>query len=248
MSKNSKQLLFERMRTIGGMPLREEESERNNVNINIREFPEDIKKTLDEYQHIYIPKYDWNTKADEFGGSGTPEFRNWLKDHENQGFIENIDKLIQAVRQDYILKLRQRNSQKVLDDFEDLIKPALGNSALSEPLSEYLKFAFMNINDIDELQDAFEKAKDVIDPDGSINTAKITPSDFGGGELTIPSFSNFVKKNPEYRGVYEDWEKLVHYNTDLMLKDLNAFRNSVSLENLKQLYNFLLDIRKKIKG
>ena len=91
------------------------------------------------------------------------------------------------------------------------------------------------------------KAKNIIDADGSINPLKIQLSTiFTGGDINIPAFENFVNKNPEYQGVFNDWNKLQEDYMALFLKPLNAYRDSTSIDKMRELRNFLIDFRKKL--
>jgi hypothetical protein len=119
-------------------------------------------------------------------------------------------------------------------------------------IEDYLcleKIRFSNNTDINhvnrELTKAFNDAKNIIDPDGSINHTKITQSEiFSGDEISLPNFERFVQKNPEYKGVFDDWKKLFDKQIELSLVGPNAFRSSVPYSAFKELYNFLINLRK----
>ncbi len=224
--------------------LNEEKVLKENVDFDI--FPKEILETLeDEYGQYYLYNFDWNTKQDEFM-EDPKGFREWLKNNKSEEFIKNLDKLIQKTRQDLILLTRKRNADKALESFEDLIKPALGDSVLTTPLSKFLEFSILNLHTAKEIEKAYQEAKNIIDSDGSLNYAKITPSEiFVGGEISSPAFENFVKKNPEYKGVYKDWRKLFDTSIDLSSAELNAYRNSTPYEKIKALYDFLVQYRGK---
>jgi hypothetical protein len=231
----------------------------NDFDFNI--IPKEILKTLeDNYFHIYQNNYDWNEKQDEFVKDGvfdSSEFEKWRENNEKEEFIKNLNKLIILVRQDLILLIKQRNIEKVLNDFEDLIKPTLGNEVLIGPISEYLASALIIIGSVDtdinhinkELSKAFKESKNIIDNDGSINYSKITPSKiFNGEDISLTNFEYFVKKNPDYQGVFNDWKKIFDKDIELSLKKFNSFRSSINYLDIKNLYNFLIELRKKVKG
>lgn len=215
-----------------------------NFDVNFKSFPKEVLDTLEsEYGHYYQSNFDWNSKQDEF--MDDPEgFHKWWKNNQSEEFIKNLDKLITKTRQDLILLKRQENAKKALEYFEELIKPALGNSVLTKPLSRFLEFALFNLHTKEELERAYQDAKNIIDPDGSINYAKTNPSEiFVGDDINYPAFEYFVEENPEYKGVYKDWRKLFDISTDLSTTDLNAYRNSTPYEKIKALYDFLVKYR-----
>lgn len=209
--------------------------------INIKNFPDKIQKLLSSYDSFYVPEYDWNNKTEEFkdikGG-----FSRWLQNHENEGLSKNLKKVIRAVRQDLILLKRRRNIEKILYDFEDLIKPALSKEALVPALSKYMEVAFFFRHDIKELERAHREAKNIFDEEGSIDTSKIEMSEiFTGGDISLPGFEKFANENPEYKGVFNDWKKLFDEDIKLSSQETNSF-NIHSYEDLKYLYDFLLSL------
>lgn len=219
-------------------------------------FPKNILKTLEnEYSYYYEPKFDWNSKQDEFIHNGVKDgrgFREWLENNKREGFIKNLDVLIKKTRQDLILKHRKRIAQKVLDDFEELVIPVLGNEVLIGPISQYLASALLIIGSTNtdmeyinrELAKAHDEAKNIIDADGSLNYSKITPSSlFSGDEISLPKFKEFVQKNPDYVGVYNHWKKLFDKSIEISSMDLNAFRSSTSYSDIRDLYNFLIKLK-----
>ncbi len=212
--------------------------------IDFSTFPDDVLKTLErEYGHYYLYNFDWNTKQGEFMDN-PKEFRVWLKLNEKEEFIKNLDKLIQKTRQDLILLIRKRNADKVLKQFEELIIPALDNSILCEPLSKFMEFALLNLHSAKEIEQAYIEAQNIIEKDGSINYAKITPSTiFTGDIINEPNFERFANKNPEYKGVFNDWKKLFDKSIELSSTELNAYRDSTPYKEVRNLYNFLLQIR-----
>ena len=226
--------------------LNENASSINNIDFN--SFPNDILKTLeDEYGHYYLYNFDWNSKQDEF--IDNPKgFREWLNTNKKEEFIKNLDKIIGKVRQDLILLIKQRNADKVLKEFEELIVPVLDNSILVEPLSKFMEFALLNLHTAKEIERAYIEAKNIIDNDGSLNHEKITPSTiFTGGDISLPNFERFVSKNPEYKGVFNDWKKMFDKSMELSSTELNAFRDSTPYEKIRNLYNFLVEFRSKNK-
>jgi hypothetical protein len=224
--------------------------------IDFNNFPKNVLKTLeDEYGHYYMYNFDWNTKQDEFKNDGDG-FQKWLENNKREEFIKNLNKLITKTREDLILKIKQKNIKTVLNNFEELIIPTLGNEILIGPISKYFEIALLNIGMINtdinhinkELSKAYLDAKNIIDDDGSLNYSKIEPSTlFSGNEISFTKFENFIKNNPEYKGIFEDWKRLFNMEMDLSMKDLNAYRDSTKYSDIKDLYNFLVDFRKKQK-
>jgi len=213
-------------------------------NIDFNSFPNDILKTLeDEYGHYYLNNFDWNSKQDEFVNN-PKGFREWLNLNKKEEFIKNLDTIISKVRQDLILLIKKRNADKVLKEFEGLIVPVLDNSILVSPLSKFMGFALLNLHTIKEIEQAYIEAKNIIDNDGSLNYGKITPSSiFIGDDISLPNFERFVTKNPEYKGVFNDWKKMLDKSMELSSTELNAFRDSTPYEKIRNLYNFLIKIR-----
>ena len=218
------------------------------INVDFGEFPEDVLKTLnDEYGHVFAFNFDWNEKQDEYMDD-MPGFSEWLKQNSKEEFIKNLDKLITLTRKDLILLKRKELAKEALRYFEELIKPTLGKDVLTEPLSKYMEIALMNNHNLKDIEKAFRDAKNIIDSDGSINQLKTTPSKiFIGGDINEPAFERFVKENPEYQGVYNDWKKLSDKEIDLILTPLNAFRDTVGYDRIKKLHDFLIGYRNKLK-
>jgi hypothetical protein len=219
-------------------------------------FPKDVLKTLrDEYGQYYMHNFDWNSKQDEFVRDGVFDgagFSAWLKNNEREEFIKKLDVLIKKTRQDLILKHRGRIAQRVLDDFEELVVPVLGNEVLIGPISHYLASALLMIGSVNtdighiqrELAKAHAEAKNIIDDDGSLNYSKMTPSTlFSGKEISLDNFERFAQKNPEYMGVFNSWKKLFDKTMEISTTDLNAFRSSTPYSDIKYLYNFLIRLK-----
>jgi hypothetical protein len=215
--------------------------------IDFESFPENIRKTLkDEYGHYFLNNFDWNTKQDEFSDK-PQEFRLWLKNNEAEEFIKNIDKLIQKTRQDLILLQRKKATDKALDYFEELIIPVLDNKVLVEPLSVFMTHALIYNHTVEDINNAFKDAKNIIDSDGSLNFSKITPSTiFVGDSISLPNFERFAKKNLEYMGVFNDWKKLFDRQLNLSVQELNAYRDSTQYKEIRDLYMFLIEYKKKL--
>ena len=216
--------------------------------IEFSSFPKDVLKTLeDEYGHYYLHKFDWNKKQDEFVKDGVFDgkgFREWLDMNTKEEFIKNIDKLITATRQDLILLIKKRNADKALKNFEELIIPVLGNSILTEPLSKFMEFALLNLHSSKEIEQAYNEARNIIDKDGSLNYSKITPSTiFIGDGISLPNFERFVTKNTEYKGVFNDWKEMFDKSIELSSAELNAYRDSTPYEQIRKLYDFLINIK-----
>lgn len=223
------------------------QDQKNAKMVNFDEFPKDVLKTLeDEYGHYYKMNFDWNKKQDEFKNN-PKQFQAWMKQNESEEFLKNIDTLIRKTREDLIIKRKQINAKKALKDFEELIIPVLGNEVLVEPLTEFMGLALMNLHSIKELEQAFQEAKNVIDKNGEIDSSKITKSNlFSGSEkrINLPNFERFVQKNPNFKPAFDKWKEMFDKEMDLTLKQLNAYRNSTPYNDIKKLYNFLMEYRK----
>jgi hypothetical protein len=215
--------------------------------IDFDSFPSGVLKTLrDEYFQYYLFNFDWNSKQNEYIDN-LKGFGEWLKINESEEFIKNLDKLIQKTRQDLILLIKKRNADKVLKQFEELIIPVLGDSILVEPLSKFMEFALLNLHTTKEIEQAYIEAKNIIDNDGSLNYEKITPSSiFIGGGISLPNFERFVKNKPEYKDVFNDWKKMFDKSIELSSTELNAYRDSTTYQEIRNLYDFLVQFKKNI--
>jgi hypothetical protein len=217
------------------------------VNSDFNSLPSDIKNILSyEYESHFLSSYDWNEKQDEFSGN-REIFNTWLEDKTNREFTENIGNLISKTRQDLITLKKKERATKALEYFEELIKPTLGNDVLTKPLSLFAEIAIYNNHTIADLNNAFSKMNDIIDKQGNIDYSKVIPSGvFDGEDISLPGFERFVEDNPEYIGVFNDWKKLFDIEIEMVLKELNAFRDSTSYDRIYRLYKFLVEYKKKM--
>jgi hypothetical protein len=228
--------------------------------VDFSTFPPDVLKTLEnEYGSYYREGFDWNEKRDEFrkyGDDAGRRFNRWVKKQSERGFIDNLDKLIKYVRHDLILKKRLKIAEKALNDFEKLIIPVLNADVLVPQISKYLETALLWIGTSNtddehvgrELAKAFRDAEDILDEHGSIETSKLTPSEiFAEDGISYVKFEKFVESNPEYKGVFEDWNKLFEAHLELMATEPKSLRNTLPYSSLRGLYDFLVDFRKSKK-
>lgn len=234
---DKKKLLIE-FKRLAGLELNEEE---NKPLFDFKSLPKDIQDTLDEYDK-YTMKFDWNAMQDKLGKN----FQDWFDKHTNEMFIKHIDDIIRETTQDMILLKKKGMAEMKLQAFEELIKPTLGNSVLVPALSKFEERVIMNpYVTPQEIQQAFQDAKNIIDDSGSINQSKIEQSEiFKGGDINLPRFESFVKDNPEYKGVFNDWKKLFDEYMELFLTELHAYRNSTPIDRIRKLRNTLINIKK----
>lgn len=216
-------------------------------NFSISDMPEDIKNMLNGY--INFMKFDWNSKQDEFiddkGNFDGDGFSNWIKNHETEQFLKNIDILIKKVRQDIIVLHKKSLADKKLEYFEELIKPVLGNEVLIPALSKFEEDILLNSHTIEDLNRGFEQAKNIFTDEGDIDQSKIEASKiFVGDSISLPAFERFANKNPEYKPVYLDWKKMFDESIKYSLFDLNTDQVR-SIKDLKKLYNYLVKFNNK---
>jgi len=143
----------------------------------------------------------------------------------------DVDLVLEKINED-IASLKNKDLiEEKLRAFEELIIPAISEDITSPALTQFEADVLMDPNATAEsIERGFRKAKNIIDKEGSIDFSKTKESDlFKGGEINLPAFERFVDKNPEYEGVFNDWEKLFTESTEALLKDLNAF-NVVDIE------------------
>ena len=210
-------------------------------------FPESVKKTLFDEYGDFRHNFDWNSKQDEFRDN--PEgFRDWMKSNDKNEFINQLDNLIKKTTQDLTLLKKRRVISNQLKAFEALIIPSLGTNALTQAMTKYEEMVMMStMLSLKDMEEELKDAQNILTPDGSIDHRKIEMSQvFTGGEISIPGFEGFVKDNPEFRGVYNDWKKL--YDKDFefnFTKELNAYRGSTSEARIKELRDFLIQFKQR---
>lgn len=216
--------------------------------VDFNSFPKNILKTLFDEYGDFAHNFDWNEKSDEF--DSPEEFNKWLQKNKRVQFLKNVDSLIKKTSQDIQLLKKKRIVKAKLEAFEELIIPTLGDEVLSPALSKFEEDVLMNPNaSLKDIEQGFEQAKDILDDDGNLNQSKIKQSEiFTGGGINLPNFERFVQKNPEYKGVFNDWKKLFDEDTQLSITDLNAFRNSTPLERIVELRDFLVDFKNKMNN
>lgn len=228
-------------------------SDENNLNIRFHNGGEVYLDDLSEKSKEIIESnyngsfgfydFDWNKESER------ENFGEWLKDFKENQFKKNLSKVIKQVESDIKLKNEQEKSEIKLKYFEELIIPSLGNEVLIPKLSIYEKQVLLDPNaTIDSIQKGFIDAKNIIDEDGSINQSKITPSNLIEDDtINLPAFEKFVEKNPQYKGVFNDWKKIFDENMNISLKETYAFRYP-SLKDLEYLHSELVEFKnKKIK-
>jgi hypothetical protein len=182
--------------------------------------------------------FDWNKESER------DKFKEWLYNFEDKQFNKNLDKVTKLVKEDIDLLTERKIIEKKLKAFEELIIPSLGDDVLTKPLSLFEQMILMSPSaTIESIEKEFKKAKTIFDEEGNIDNRKITKSQiFKGDEISLPAFERFIEKNPEYKGVFNDWKKIFDKYIELTLKDTNAFR-SVSLESLNNLYDELTKLK-----
>lgn len=191
------------------------------------------------YNHIFgFYDFDWNKESER------ENYSEWLKDFYKKQFDKNLDKAIKNIESDIELLKKRKINELKLKTFEELIIPTLGSQVLSPKLSQYETMVLMNPSaTIESLEKGFQEAKNIIDEDGSLNKQKITASNFFQDDsINLPNFERFVKANPEYTGVFNDWKKILDEDYELTLKDTYAFRYP-NLEQLEKLHLELLSIK-----
>jgi hypothetical protein len=209
------------------------------------ELPEEIYKTLDgNYLNKYAMDFDWNKKNDEFGSP--KDFNSWLKKHEEEAFLKNIDNIIRDVRQDMILEKGKYYSKKNLGDFEELMLSVFGKDIKGDALTKFEEAILLYNHSLEDIQKGFEEAKNIIDEYGNIDYTKIQKSDlFDGNWISEDKLKDYVKKNPEYQKTYNIWKKLNNYYDYFLMKDSNSF-GIISYGEMKKLYDFLVQMKKSM--
>lgn len=209
-------------------------------------FPESVRQTLFDEYGKFRHRFDWNSKQDEF--SDPADFQRWMKVNEKNEFLRELDNIIKMTTQDLMLIKQRRIATNQLKAFEELIIPSLGNGALTPAMSMYEEIVMLSPSlSLKEMEEELRKAKDIIDQDGSIDPLKTTPSElFTGGDINIPGFERFVKENPEYQGVYNDWKKLHDKDFEMNINtELQAYRDTTSEVRVKELRNFLIQFKQR---
>lgn len=220
----------------------------NESAFSYQSIPADIKKTLeDEYFHLLPRGYDYNEKLKVYQND-IEAFKEFILKEKEKTLFDNIDRIISAIRKDLILLKRKKAAKAALDGFEQLIKPALGDEVLLDPISKYMERVLMSSHDLNEIRDAFNDAKNIMDEDGSIDYEKIEQSDiFDGDIISVSKFEKFAGRNPEYQGVFNDWKKMFYDYIELSDEGLNAYRgDSVGYKRLRKLYDYLVGLKRPV--
>ena len=201
---------------------------------------EKSKETIDSNYNREFGIYDFDFNKE----SKRENYFEWLTKFKNEQFKKNLKKGINAVSEDIDLLEKRKESDKKLKDFEELILPTLGNDVKNPSLSEYQEMVLMNpyVTE-EELREALSDTS-IFDKEGSIDKAKITESEFFNEDgINLPNFERFVEKNPEYKGVFDHWKKMLDENMKLHIKETNAFRYP-TIADLKELKEELLNLDK----
>lgn len=212
-------------------------------------FPPEVRKTYDNEYIQYSPNWGniWNEKQDEFRDN--PQgFKDWYERANSEQFLKTLDDVIRKTTQDMILLKRKETTKLKLVAFEELIIPVLGDEVLSQRLTKYEEKVLMNPDATPEsIRQGFRDAKHMIGDDLETSLAKSKLSDlFLGDDINIPAFEDYIKKHPEKQKTYDTWKKLFDDNLELILTDLNAFRNSTPIEKIRNLRNFLINYKKQL--
>jgi hypothetical protein len=216
--------------------------------VDFNSFPKEVKNTLDNEYSNYLNNFDWNSKSDEF--DNPKDFSEWVDKHNSIQFLNNINELIKVTNEDIkTVKSRELSNHK-LKGFEELIIPSMSKKILSPKLSTYISTILLSPSSTaKDIHNAFKNGENIIDKNGNIDHTKVTYSDYlSGDSINLPNFKRFVANNPEYKKVFEDWKKMLIQNTHLNSLELNAFRDTVSLVELTQLNEFLVNYRKGLSN
>lgn len=208
--------------------------------LEIENLSKESREVIDNnYNHSFgFFDFEWNKEIER------ENFNEWLNDFRKKQFKKNIDVAIKNIESDIELIQKRKIVDLKLKAFEELIIPTLGNQVLSPKLSQYETMVLMNPSaTIESMEKGFQEAKNIIDEDGSLNNSKITPSNlFQDDSINLPNFERFIKSNPEYTGVFNDWKKILDEDIELSSKRTYAFRYP-SLEKLEKLRSELLSIK-----
>lgn len=242
---NNKQRLFEVMERVDPSFKAPEEVEEGKL-VDFDAFPPEVRKTYDDEYIQHPPNWGniWNEKQDEFRDN--PQgFKDWHERASSELFLKTLDDVIKKTTQDMILLKRKKIIELKLAAFEELIIPVLGDEILSQRLTKYQEDVLMNPHATPEsIRQGFEDAKHMVDDDLDTSLAKSELSDlFLGGDINIPAFEKYIKKHPEKQKTYDTWKKLFDEEMELKLTDLNAFRDSTSIEKIRDLRNFLINYK-----
>lgn len=216
-------------------------------------FPPEIKKTYEDEYFQYPPDWSntWNDKQDEFRiKSDNPQgFQDWYEKVKSEQFLKTLDDVIRKTTQDMILLKRRNVTEMKLKAFEELIIPVLGDEVLSQRLTKYQEDVLMDQYATPEsIAQGFKDAKHMVGDDLDTSLAKSEMSDiFLGGDINIPAFERYIKKHPEKQKTYDAWKKIFDEEMELTLRNLNAFRDTTSIERIRDLRNFLINYKKNIK-
>jgi len=177
------------------------------------------------------------------------DYFDWLNNFIDSQFQKNLNYVISLIDEDIELLEKREESEKKLQDFEELILPTLGNDVKNPALTKYQEIILMNPDAFDsynlkETQKALSD-KGIFNEDGSINEQKISYSKYFDEEgINLPAFEDFVEKNPEFQGVFNRWKKLFDESMRLSIESTHAFRYP-SIDDLKMLKEELSNLDQK---
>ena len=215
--------------------------------VDFDSFPPSVLRTLENEYGDYDHNFNWNSKSNEFE---TPqEFAVWRQENQSKQFLKSLDKIIQQTTHDMILIKKREMAEKKLQAFEELIKETMSHEVLTTALTKYEEDVIMDpYASAESIEKGFREAKQTIDQDGNIDSDKLEKSTlFKGGDISHVNFNKFAEKNPEYQGAFKAWEKLFDEEMNLALAGLQAFRDSTSIERIRELRNFLINYKKTNK-
>jgi DNA polymerase III sliding clamp (beta) subunit (PCNA family) len=206
---------------------------------------EESSKLIDSNYNSDFGFYDFDYNKE----SQREDYFDWLNNFMDSQFQKNLNYVISLIDEDIELLEKREESEKKLQDFEELILPTLGDDVKNPALTKYQEIILMNPDAFDsynlkETQKALSD-KGIFNEDGSINEQKISYSKLFDEEgINLPAFEDFVEKNPEFQGVFNHWKKLFDESMRLSIQSTHAFRYP-SIDDLKMLKEELSNLDQK---
>jgi len=206
---------------------------------------EESSKLIDDNYNSDFGFYNFDYNKE----SQREDYFDWLNNFIDSQFQKNLNYVISLINEDIELLEKREESEKKLQDFEELILPTLGDDVKNPALTKYQEMILMNPDAFDsynlkETQKALSD-KGIFNEDGSINEQKISYSKLFNEEgINLPAFEDFVEKNPEFQGVFNHWKKLFDESMNLSIQSTHAFRYP-SIDELKMLKEELSNLDQK---
>lgn len=134
-------------------------------------------------------------------GSINPKTRKYesLRMNSKEDIVKLLDEEINNLR-------AEKEANIKLEKLESILIDSIGDQirmSVSEKQGNNLLFTMLEVDDIQKIMND----DSVLNNEGDINLDAITESETFSGSIDPRKFQTFVENNPEYKPVYQDWQK-----------------------------------------